>query len=340
VGIVFHDTASVLFGVAGLQVIDAAAGWNTNRNRTQTRSRLTSRALYSYTRHCLTLGGGVATGTLLQPLSSWPDGRKVAVWVTLNVECFAPGRPGPSIQPHLAHGDDIANYGWREYGNRRGFWRLLDLFEDSGTPVTAALNGGLCHSHPDVVRAVADVGWPVIAHGLDNSTPHYGLARADELKRITSTVALIEDAVGRRPLGWLTPGFYVTKATDELVHEAGLCYTADRCDDDSPYWLDVPTGRLLAMPYTLETNDITLLLSLGHTADQFARAVLAHVVQLCAEPAAAAVVGIGLHTFLVGQPGRLASLRDCLRALAAIPEVWLCTGDQIYATVTGGSHSR
>ena len=282
----------------------------------------------------------MATGPLREPLSSWPGGRKVAVWVTLNIECFVPGRPGPSIQPHLARGNDIANYGWREYGNRRGFWRLLDLFKESGTPVTAALNGSLCHRHPDVVQAVADAGWPVIAHGFDSSTPHYGLARADELDRITCTVALIEHAVGRRPLGWLTPGFDVTNATDELVHEAGLRYTADRCDDDRPYWVDVPTGRLLAIPYTPETNDITLLLSMGHTADEFADAVAAHVAQLCAEPAAGAVVGIGLHTFLVGQPGRLASLRMCLRALAAMPEVWMCTGDQIYTTVTGGSRSR
>jgi allantoinase len=276
-------------------------------------------------------------------VNEWPDGRKVAVWITLNIECFVPGGGGPALQPHLARGEDVANYGWREYGNRAGFWRLLRLFSQLSIPVTAAVNGEMCKRYPKIVRAVADAGWAVMAHGLENSTPHYGLAPEAEKDRIVRTVAMLEDATGRRPLGWLTPGFAVTRATPELLCEAGLRYTADRCDDDAPYWLDLPPGRLLAIPYSLETNDISLLLCLHHTAEQFAEAVVAHVAQLCAEPAVGAVVSIGLHTFLVGQPGRLAALRSCLQRLAAMPEVWLCTGDEIYTRFSkkeGAAHDN
>lgn len=265
----------------------------------------------------------------------WPGGRKVAVWVALNVECFIPGQPGPSLQPHLVHGHDIANYGWREYGNRSGFWRLLELLSELPVPVTAAMNGEMCERHPEIVRVVREAGWAVMAHGLENSTRHHGLAPDAERDRIVRTVAMLEEATGRRPVGWLTPGFAVSEATNGLLREAGLRYTADRCDSDVPYWLEAGSGRLLAVPYSLETNDISLILCQHCTAEQFAGAIVAHVSQLCAEPRAGTVVGIGLHTFLVGQPGRIASLRTCLRRIATMPEVWLSTGDEICAYVTG-----
>jgi allantoinase len=263
----------------------------------------------------------------------WPGGRTVAVWVALNVECFIPGQPGPSLQPHLAHGEDVANYGWRDYGNRAGFWRLLNLLTQLVVPVTAAVNGDMCDRHPDIVRAVADAGWAVMAHGLENSTPHHGLALDAERSRIVRTVKMLRNATGRPPIGWLTPGFAISGVTHQLLYEAGLRYTADLCDDDVPYLLESPSG-LLAVPYSLETNDISLLLCMRYTAEQFAEAVVAHVEQLCAEPAAGTAVGIGLHTYLVGQPGRLATLRACLQRLAAMPDVWLCTGDEIYLHVT------
>lgn len=259
----------------------------------------------------------------------------MAVWVALNIECFIPGQGGPSLQPHLARGEDIANFDWREYGNRSGFWRLLDVLSELRIPVTAAVNGEMVDRHPDIVRAVTKAGWAVMAHGLDNSTAHYGLAPEAERDRIERTVSMLAGATGRRPAGWLTPGFAVTKATHELLRQAGLGYTADRCDDDVPYWLELPGGRLLAVPYSLETNDISLLLCLHHTAAEFADAVVAHVEQLCAEPGAGTVVGIGLHTFLVGQPGRIVSLRSCLRRIAELPDVWLCTADEIYERLDG-----
>jgi allantoinase len=283
-------------------------------------------------------GGGVPAGLARTsrpgPGRPWPGGRKVAVWVALNMECFVPGQVGPSLQPHLAHGEDIANYGWREYGNRAGFWRLLDALSELTVPVTAAVNAEMCDRHPDIVRAIVGADWAIVAHGLENSTPHYGLTPDAERDRIVRTVTMLSDATGRQPIGWLTPGFAVTKATHQLLHEAGLRYTADRCDADVPYWLESPSGRLLAVPYSLETNDISMLLCMRYTAEQFADAVVAHVTQLCAEPSGT-VVGIGLHTYLVGQPGRLASLRACLQSLAAMPDVWLCTGDEICMYVTG-----
>lgn len=264
---------------------------------------------------------------------AWPDGRTVAVWPVVNIEHFQPGSPGPSIQPHLVHGLDVANYGWREYGNRVAFWRLLGLFTELGIPATAALNAEVCLRRPDIAAAVVGHGWEVLGHGWNNSVRQYGMSRDEERDGIARTLAALGERTGQEVLGWLTPGFAVSEATEELLAGAGLCYTADRCDDDRPYWVDTAQGSLLAIPYSLETNDISLFLGLHYSAAEYAEALVDHVSQLCAENATGSVVALGLHPFLVGQPGRLPHLRNALTRIAGMPRVWLTTGRDIYHRV-------
>jgi peptidoglycan/xylan/chitin deacetylase (PgdA/CDA1 family) len=248
----------------------------------------------------------------------------------VNIEYFVPGQPGPSIQPHLVHGRDIANYGWREYGNRVGIWRLIELFAELDVAMTAALNAEVCVRYPDIAAAIVAHDWEVMGHGWDNSARQYQLSRDAERDLIARTLATLSGTTGQPVLGWLTPGFAVSAATEELLAGAGLGYTADRCDDDVPYWFDTAQGPLLAMPYSLETNDISLLLGLHHTAAEYAEALVDHVAQLVAETAPGRMVALGLHPFLVGQPSRINHLRRALARIAAMPEVWLATGRDIY----------
>jgi len=257
----------------------------------------------------------------------------VAVWPVVNIEHFIPGQPGPSIQPHLVHGRDIANYGWRDYGNRVGIWRLLELFAELKIPVTAALNAEVCLRHPDIAEAVVAQGWEVMGHGWDNTARQHDMSIDVERDHIARTLGTLTNSTGQPVMGWLTPGFAVSDATEELLAEAGLSYTADRCDDDVPYWFDTARGTLLAIPYSLETNDISLFLGLHYTAVEFADALVDHVARLAAEGATGSVAALGLHPFLVGQPGRIEHLRRALTHIAAMPRVWLATGRDIYVRI-------
>ena len=134
--------------------------------------------------------------------------------------------------------------------------------------------------------------------------------------------------------GWLTPGFAVSERTFVMLAELGVTFTADWCDDDRPYWWETGSGQLLSIPYSLETNDISLILGLHYTPGQFADAIVEHVRQLCEEARPNVVAAIGLHPFLVGQPGRIRALRSCLERLAALPGVWLASGSEIADRVT------
>jgi peptidoglycan/xylan/chitin deacetylase (PgdA/CDA1 family) len=260
-----------------------------------------------------------------------PDHARVAVWVVMNIEHFSFGKLGTAIQPHLTSPPEIANYGWRDYGNRVGIWRLLELFADLEMPVTAALNGEICTLYPQIVDAAQKQGWEMMAHGLSNSTGHSGLDDVAEGDLIHKTLDMIAQKTGTMPKGWLTPGFSITEQTCDLLHQAGIVYTADWVNDDQPYWYPVSSGQLLAIPYTLEANDITLCLSARMSGPDFAQAIADQFDQLWHDgQTAPRVMAIGLHPFIVGQPLRLKYLKQCLMHIKGRPQTWLATGTEIY----------
>jgi allantoinase len=266
-----------------------------------------------------------------RPILKLPNNARVAVWVVMNVEHFTFGKLGTAIQPHLNSYPEIANYGWRDYGNRVGIWRLLELFAELEIPVTAAVNGEICSLYPEIIAAMQQHNWEIMAHGINNSTGHSGMNRETETQTIHQTLDLLRQATNKNPKGWLTPGFSITESTFDLLHAAGIVYTADWVNDDQPYWYSLPKGRLLAIPYTIEANDISLCLSNRFSGAEFAQAITDQFDQLWQDgKSQGRVMAIGLHPFIVGQPLRLKYLKQCLLHIKNQPETWLTTGEGIY----------
>ena len=62
-----------------------------------------------------------------------PDGGRLIVWVIVNVEEWNPRETMPrTVLTPPAGGSpnpDIPNWAWHEYGNRVGFWRMLDVLD-------------------------------------------------------------------------------------------------------------------------------------------------------------------------------------------------------------------
>ncbi|AFY54674.1 putative xylanase/chitin deacetylase [Rivularia sp. PCC 7116] len=269
-----------------------------------------------------------------RPQLKLPNNARVGVWVVMNVEHFTFGKQGTAIQPHLNSYPEIANYGWRDYGNRVGIWRLFDLFAELEIPVTAAVNGEICELYPEIMEAMLQHNWEIMAHGINNSTGHSGMDKETEIDTINKTITLLKQATGTIPKGWLTPGFSITESTFDLLHAAGIQYTADWVNDDLPYWYPVENGRLLAIPYTIEANDITLCLSNRFSGAEFAKAIEDQFYQLWQEAESQArTMAIGLHPFIVGQPMRLKYLKECLMHIKNQPDTWMTTGEQIYESV-------
>ncbi len=264
-------------------------------------------------------------------LAPWPGGRGLAVYVALNLEHYAfgaglvedlvPGIPAP----------DVLNNSWREYGNRVGAWRLLDLLREQAMPVTLLVNSELYSAWPQLVAAFRAHGAEIAAHGRTNSQHQAGLDEDDEralIRLVTDTLAAHE---GAPPAGWLSPWIAETERTPDLLQEAGYRYVLDWCMDDQPVWLRTRGGRLLAVPYPQELNDSAAIIGRQVGAAEFADMIVDQFEEMLRQAREQPLVmGISLHAMIAGQPFRLRHLRRALQHIAQQREAcWLTTAGEI-----------
>lgn len=281
------------------------------------------------------IGGGRTRVTpgLSSPSVPVAADATVAVWPVINIEVFPDG--GPAIQPHLAWSPEVANSGWREYGLVPGLERLVRLFERLHLPANAAISSALCECG-ETVATVRDAGWYPMGHGRDNSTWNRSRDAGEERREIAGATAALEHAFLQRPWGWLTPGFRVTATTADSLAAAGYRYTADLAPGDEPKTLDFGGAGLVGMPYSLETNDISLCISHHASPAAFGDALVDHVTQVASEPPRRGlrVVALGLHTFIAGQPARALHLQRALERIQSLRGVTVATGEQIMTSIT------
>ena len=212
-----------------------------------------------------------------QPLAL-PGGARMIIWTIVNVEEWGIERPMPRsvLSPPMGQPlmPDLPNWAWHEYGMRVGFWRLLDCLKRFEIPVTLARNGSVCTTYPRVASAALEAGWEFIGHGF-NQRPMHQIE--DELEVINQTIEAIHSFTGRVPRGWESPGLTETFDTIDHLAAAGIEYVADWVLDDQPVDIATRDGSVLSIPYTVETNDITMIALQQHesreiferTKDQF-----------------------------------------------------------------------
>ena len=262
---------------------------------------------------------------------TWPGGKRLAVYVALNLEHYAFGEGlTESLVPAL-HEHDVLNYSWRDYGNRVGAWRLAELFSELDFPVSLLVNSAVYDHCPELVARFRERGDEIAAHGRTNSEAQCGLGEADEralIDEVTTTVRLHE---GRAPEGWLGPWIAETAVTPDLLHEAGYGYVLDWCADDQPVWLTTRRGRMLALPYPQELNDSNAIVARQASAAEFADMIVDQFDEMRTQSdAQPLVMGIALHAYIAGQPFRLRRLRRALAHIAAHRDsVWIATAGAI-----------
>lgn len=266
-----------------------------------------------------------------RPDFAWPDGRRLAVHVALNLEHFAYGEGlGLSYSPGIPH-PNTYNWAWREYGNRVGVWRLIQLFDRLGLPVSLLLNSGVYDHCPEVVAAFRRRGDEIVAHGRTNSEHQNDFDEAGEAALIQEATATIARHEGSPPRGWLSPGVNPSAVTPDLLQEAGYTYLLDWPMDDQPVWLRTRKGHILSVPYPHEVNDIPTIVLHDGTAPAFADMIVDTFEEMLAQSAEQPLVyGIALHAFLMGQPFRLRHLRRALEHVDRQRDrIWLATTGQI-----------
>ncbi len=261
----------------------------------------------------------------------WPGSARVAVWVVPNIEHYELlPPPGPADPyPRTPH-PDVRKYGYHDYGNRVGLWRLLDLFDDLEIPCTASLNVAVLDHYPEVAAAMIERSWDLMSHGLYNTRFVTGMTEEEERSFFAHCNEVLQRHTGRNFDGLLGPFITSNGRTPDLMAEVGMRYHADWVHDDRPSpLLNSHGARMVALPYTYELNDGPLLRA--HVeGDGYAQRCTDQFDTLYAEGSnGGRMMCLALHPFGIGQPHRIGHLRRVLQHMRDHDDVWFATGSQI-----------
>ena len=268
---------------------------------------------------------------IARPPLKLPNGARMAVWVIVNVEEWdakltmprtvltppAGGSPSP----------DIPNWAWHEYGNRVGFWRLLEVFDAFKIPGVLAINGSALAAYPAIVEAAKERHWEFMGHGF---TQRNMQKVENEREDIRKTAEVIKAATGKRPRGWLGPGLTETWETPDLLKMEGYEYVADWVLDDQPVWLKTTTTPIVNIPYTQECNDVAMMLIQHHKASEYFDRAIDQFEQIYADALTSArVMALVVHPYIMGAPHRAKYFRRIFETIRQKTDVAFMTGEQI-----------
>jgi len=262
------------------------------------------------------------------------QGGRLIVNLAINVEYWPFDRPMPRAvlpPPHGAQGPvpDVPNFTWVEYGLRAGMPRLLDLCRHFGVRASALCNATICTHYPSLAEAMLASGWEFVGHGLYQRS----LATVeDEETWVAESLAVMRGVSGQPVQAWLGPGMGETVRTPEVLVRHGIRYLHDWMVEDVPLWMRTAEGPLLAVPYTVELNDVPVFSIAAQASTALLdrlRATLAFFAREGLDRTR--VMTIALHPHIIGVPHRMEPLWTALEELAAHPEVRFATSSEIGA---------
>ena len=266
-----------------------------------------------------------------RPPLKLPDGGRIAVWTVVNVEEWSIERPMPRTVLPPPYGQpllpDLPNWAWHEYGMRVGFWRLVEVLAKYRIKATFAVNGSVCRSYPRVAKAALEAGWEFMGHGFVQRPMHQA---EDHRDAIRDTIAAIREFTGKAPRGWESPGLTETYETIDLLAEEGIEYVADWVLADQPCMIETSSRSVVSIPYSVELNDIPMMLLQHHSSDEWLRRGIDHFERLYAESEKITrVMAVSVHPYITGVPHRIGYLEKLYEHILSRPGVMMWTGEQV-----------
>jgi allantoinase len=277
-----------------------------------------------------------------RPKFKWPNGAGLAVNISVNMETWdminetSTYSGGPEILPIPGlprDHENLPNYYWREYGPRVGIWRLMDIFEKSGIPISVVLNTEFAVKYPEVIENARRLNWEFIPHACEQHELLAFLAKKPEKEKevIRQTVEQYERIFGKRPRGWMSPSVAGTLNTPYFLSDEGFLFTCDMQNDDQPYLLNVGDGHsMVSVPYNTEICDYPIFIRRGNTPDQFLTYIKQEFDVLLEESRdIPRVFSLGVHPHVAGRPARSRAVADFIEYASKQEGVWFANFEEI-----------
>jgi peptidoglycan/xylan/chitin deacetylase (PgdA/CDA1 family) len=259
--------------------------------------------------------------TFIIPYEVWPE--------HLGTAQSRQSQPGHHIPPADARFKvSLSAVTEREYGDRAGIWRLLDIFARYDLKVSFLLNGLKAvelgnEENADLLQEIQSQGHEYSSEGFVHEYS-FMYTRAEEDESMKKTIKAFEDNLGARPTGYLSPGHCHTDNTLELVGENGYTWWADPLNDDVPYTLSANGRDIVVIPYNIAgCHDYSTYRGartprdlLQIWKDQF------DYLYAEGERGYPKMFSINLHPFVSGVPYRAQIICEFLDYVKSKPQVW------------------
>lgn len=269
-----------------------------------------------------------------RPSIEWPDGAKIAV---IPAVCFETWPADLGLAGTLQHGlprpiptnavskRDLRTVWDRQFGERVGIFRLLELFEEEKITTTFFLNGITVERFPELSQEIEKLGHEI---ACEHWIHDYAFMKTAEEEResIRKTVAAFQRVLKHHPQGYLSTGIQPSEDIPRLIVEEGFRYWVDPQNDEIPYTLMVDGKELIVTGgYTGGTimNDYRSY-GAGLTPRELFQVWKDSFDYLYEEgqKGRPSMMLCGLHPFLTGRPARALAFRDFLRHAKRLPGVW------------------
>jgi allantoinase len=271
-----------------------------------------------------------------------PGRARLVLWPIVNLEVWDIGRPMPRQVLPAPTGvpllPDVPHWSWHEYGMRVGVWRFFDLFGRLGIAPTLAINARVCEDYTRVAEEARRAGWEFMGHAYDQMPIH---RHENQKQMIERSMDILEGFTGKRPVGWLGPGLTQTYETPDLLAGAGVKYIGDWVYDDEPDIIRTAKGPLVTLPYTVELNDIAMMIVQHHESDYLLRRSIDAFDRLYQEGEhRAKIMAVAIHPYISGQPHRIKYLKAIYDYAAKFEGVLHWNGEQILDWYLGTRKDR
>jgi len=266
----------------------------------------------------------------------WPNNARVAITTCVVMESW-PDELGTakSLQSEFRKGipadakfkRDIASITDRQYGERVGVYRVLNVLREEGIKASFFVNGHTVETFPQVMKQIVAEGHELCS---ENWRHEYVFEMTPEEQRedIKRTADTFQKVLGFKPQGFIMPGERPTDDTPKILVDLGYKYWMCFLHEDLPYVLKVDGGALVLASYGIwMTDHRTGQADGGRTAREMLQIWKDNFDWIYEEGKTyPGFMSLGLHPFLIGRPFRTTILREFLRYAKGCPGVWFPRG--------------
>jgi peptidoglycan/xylan/chitin deacetylase (PgdA/CDA1 family) len=262
----------------------------------------------------------------------WPGGRHVAVVFNIAYEAWSDGKApglGPMGNPLPPGTFDTNALSWGRYGQDTGIERLLRILDRTRHKASVMVSGILAERAPQQVKAIAAAGHEIVAHSYAQDIVPAMLSPDEDKENIRKTTAILEQVAGQRPRGWISPRGTPGASTIRQLIEAGYVYHSDVLDGDVPYVQAFDSGEIIAIPFTMDINDLPHAMRFGRTPRQFIDNFDDYLAHTLRAPDWPIIIDVTAHCHCYGRPGGAWAYEEIARRVSGRDDIWLTTHEAI-----------